>query len=77
MLLVVYLLDTTAALGLVDRYTHTIGNRITVHNNRAIDMASSTPDRLDKRTLATQKAFLIGVHNCNQTYFRQVNSLAQ
>lgn len=48
MLLIICLLNTTAARGLVDRYTHTIGNRITVHNNRAIDMASSTPDRLDK-----------------------------
>ena len=76
-LLIIGLLLLTAAVRLVHRPLHAVGNPVGIHNNAAMRITRSTANRLNHRRIAAQKALLIGIENRNQRHLRQIQALTQ
>ena len=66
-----------AAVRLVDRQAHRVGDDVGVHDHLARDVARRAPDRLDEAALVAQEALLVGVEDRDERDLRQVESLAQ
>jgi hypothetical protein len=74
---VVGLLHRPASLGLRDRPSHGIGDRVGVHDDLALDVAGRPAHGLDERRLAAQEPLLVGVEDGDQGDLGQVQALAQ
>ena len=66
-----------AAVGILYRQPHRIGDLIRIHNYPSADVSRRAPRGLRQRTRASQKALLVGVHDRHQRNFGQIESLAQ
>ena len=60
-LLIVGILNGTAAVGLGDGALHGARHRIGVQDDQALGVAGGAADGLDKARLAAQKSFFVGV----------------
>ena len=67
----------SASSRFVHRSAHGIGNRIGIQNGFAFNISRSTSDGLNERTLASQEAFFIRIQNCDQCYFRNIQTFSQ
>ena len=76
-LLIIGLLLLAAAVRLVHRPLHAVGNPVGIHNNAAMRITRGTANRLNHRRITAQKALLIGIENRNQRHLRQVQTLTQ
>ena len=65
MLLVVRFLNATTTLRLVNRLAHGVGDRIGIHHHMAVHITRRATDRLNKRAIRAQEAFLISVQDCH------------
>ena len=74
---VIGLLLGAAAIGLVDRALHRPRDFIRIENDAAVDVARGAPDRLHERRFRTQKTFLVGIEDCDQSTFRNIQPFAQ
>src|SRR5262245_38696998 len=70
-------LQTTAAIGLVNRQLHRTSDGISIENHRAMNIARGSANRLDERAIGAQEALLVGVEDSNQGYFRKVEAFAE
>ena len=75
-LLIVTQLFRAATKGFVDGLLHTGGNGVGIHNNLSVDIAGGTSGRLRQRAVAAQKAFFVGIENCNKRHLGKVKTLA-
>src|SRR5215475_2513435 len=77
MLVIESRLQTTAAIGLVNRQLHRTSDGIRIENYCAMNIARGSADRLDEGAIGAQKALFVGVEDSNQGYFRQVEAFAE
>ena len=66
-----------SALRLPHGSGHGIGDFVGVKNSHSVDIARGTADSLHQRSLASQKALLVCVHDGNERNLRKVQSLAK
>ena len=66
-----------AAVGLVDRVLHRVGELVGVHVHLARDVAGGAADGLDERGRRAQEALLVGVEDRDERHLGQVEALAQ
>ena len=66
-----------AALGLVDRPAHRVGDAVRVEDGDAVQVARRAPGRLDERRLRPQEPLLVGVEDRDERDLGQVEPLAQ
>ena len=69
------LLAPSVRLG--DGAAHGIGDPVSVHDRRTIDMARGPPDGLNQRAFGTQEALLVRVEYRHQRYLRDIQAFAQ
>ena len=76
-LLIVGVLNGTAAVSLGDGALHGARHRIGVQDDHAVLIARRPSDGLDERPLGAQEAFLVRVQHCYQRHLRNIQSLTQ
>src|ERR1700681_477599 len=62
---------------LAECFGHRLGDHVGVHDDHALDVARSAPDRLDQRRPGAEVAFLVGVEDADQRDFGQIEPFAQ
>ena len=77
MLSIVSVLHLAAPLRFVHSPSHGIGNLVSVHDNRAVDVSRRPPHRLDERRIGTKESFLVSVENRYEGHLRHVQPFAQ
>src|SRR5262245_53205028 len=77
MLVIEGCLQTTATIGLVNRQLHRADDGIRIENDRAMNIASGSTDRLDEGAIGAQEALFVGVEDSDQGYFRQIEAFAE
>ncbi len=77
MLDVVRGLPRPAALGLVERKSHRVGDRVRVHHDVAFDVARCAADDLDERPIGAQVALFVRVEDPDKRDLWKVEALAQ
>ena len=77
MLFIIFHLDLTAPLRLVDRHLHGFSHRIRIHDNMTFRITRSTPDRLDQRCLRTQESFFIRIQDRHKRDLRDIKALTE
>ena len=77
MFAIVDFLKGPAAARLIDGALHGVGHAIGVKNRLASGIPGSAANRLNQRLFGTEKAFFVGVQNCDQRHLGQVQSLPQ
>ncbi len=66
-----------AALGLIHRALHRVGDPVGIQNRRAVQVARGAAYGLDQRAFGTQEALLVRVENRHQRHFRNIEPFAQ
>ena len=66
-----------AAVGFAHRAFHRPGDAVGVHDDAAIGVTRGATDGLDQRGFRAQEPFLVGIQNCDQPAFGDVQPLAQ
>ena len=74
---VVSYLFLTMTVGLVYGALHAAGNRVTVEDGLAVNIAGGAADGLDKGAVAAQEALLVGIEDGHKRHLGQVESLTQ
>ena len=77
MFLVILHLHLAPPLRLIDRKAHGIRDRIRIHDHVPLCITRRTSDRLNQRSLRTQKSFLIRIQYCYQRDLWNIQSLSQ
>ena len=77
MFFVVCFLHRAASFRFRNGALHGAGHVVRVHDNRAVLITGGAADCLYHRRFAAEEAFLVGVQNGHQGYFRHVETFAE
>ena len=74
---IIFHLLGTAAVGFIYGLLHRIGNRVSIHDHKSVDISSCTAGCLRESTAAAEEALLVCIKNCNQRHGRNIKSLTK
>ena len=77
MFFVILKLNFTASVGFVNSFLHRFGDGVCVKKDGGVYISRGSPDGLNQRGLAPQKAFLVCIEDCDRRDLRQIQAFAQ